>query len=137
MAPLGQAYSAPRSADVQRFRALWSGYGAGGLSWWSWQSASDATWATLSKPKPAPVAAPDPGWPALARGASGDQVVWLQQHLASVDGSVPMDGRFGASTEASLKKFQLSRDLPGSGETDAATWLAVLGLPIRAVRWTR
>ena len=121
---------------MQRFRALWSGYGAGGLSWWSWQSASDKTWATLSKPAPAPEPAPDPGWPALAVGASGDQVVWLQQHLASVEGSAPINGRFGASTEASLKRFQRSRSLPASGETDAATWVAVLALPVRAVQWT-
>jgi len=136
MAPLGQAYSAPRSADVQRFRALWSGYGAGGLSWWSWQSASDKTWATLSEPAPAPLALPDPGWPLLDRGTSGDQVVWLQQHLASVDDSVPTNGTFGTSTEASLKRFQRSRGLPASGETDAATWVAVLALPVRAVQWT-
>ncbi len=136
MAPLGQAYDTPAQRDVERFRALWSGYGATGLSWWSWQAASAATWATLSKPAPAPLALPDPGWPALDRGASGDQVVWLQQHLASVDGSVPIDGTFGASTEASLKDFQRSRHLPASGETDAATWLAVLALPIRSVEWT-
>lgn len=136
MAPLGQAYDNPRSQEIERFRSLWSGYGAAGMSWWSWQSASDATWATLSRPAPAPLALPDPGWPALDRGASGDQVVWLQQHLASIDDSVPIDGRFGASTEASLKVLQRSRNLPASGETDPATWLAVLALPIRTVEWT-
>jgi len=136
MAPLGQAYNNPSSNDVARFRALWAGYGAAGLSWWSWQSASSATWATLSKPAPAPLALPDPGWPLLDRGTSGDQVVWLQQHLASVDDSVPTNGKFGTSTEASLKRFQRSRGLPASGETDAATWVAVLALPVRAVQWT-
>lgn len=136
MAPLGQAYNKPASNDVARFRALWAGYGAAGVSWWSWQSADTATWATLSKPAPAPLRSSDPGWPLLDRGTSGDQVVWLQQHLASGDNSVPTDGRFGASTEAALKRFQRSRGLVASGETDAATWVAVLALPIRAVQWT-
>ena len=136
MAPLGQAYGGPRPRDLRRFRAIWAAYGAGGLSWWSWQSASSATWGTLAEPQPAPIAAADPGWPALERGAAGDEVVWLQQHLSAVDDSVPIDGRFGASTEASLKALQRSRNLSASGETDAATWLAVLALPIQAVEWT-
>ncbi|MGH2918006.1 MAG: peptidoglycan-binding domain-containing protein [Solirubrobacteraceae bacterium] len=136
MAPLGQAYNAPAPQDIERFRALWSGYGAAGMSWWSWQAASDEIWATLARPAPAPLALPDPGWPALHRGATGDQVVWLQQHLAAIDGAVPIDGTFGASTETSLKKLQRSRNLPATGETDAATWLAVLALPVRGVRWT-
>ena len=38
LAPLGQSYDAPKAADLRRFRALWAGYGAGGLSWWSWQA---------------------------------------------------------------------------------------------------
>jgi hypothetical protein len=137
MAPLGQAYDHPTSAELRRFRALWSGYGAGGLSWWSWQEASANTWATLAERAPAPAAASDPGWPALARGATGDEVIWLQQHLASRDGSVPIDGRFGASTETALKALQQSHNLPITGETDAATWIAALALPIRAVDWTR
>ncbi len=136
IAPLGQAYNKPAGTDITRFRALWSGYGASGMSWWSWQAASGSTWSALSQPEPAPLAMPDPGWPALERGSSGDQVVWLQQHLATVDDSVPTDGRFGSSTEAALKAFQRSRNLSPTGETDAATWLAVLSVPIRAVRWT-
>jgi len=63
MAPVGQAYNKPASKDLTRFRALWAGYGAGGLSWWSWQAATQASWAELAKPAPAPVALPDPGQP--------------------------------------------------------------------------
>jgi len=136
MAPLGQAYDAPKSADLQRFRALWSGYGAGGMSWWSWQSASAGTWAALSTPAPARVVAPDPGWPVLAKGTTGDQVVWLQQHLAAGDPSLKIDGRFSAATSNALKSFQRANGLPASGETDGATWAAVLARPLRLVRWT-
>ena len=136
MAPLGQSYDAPSAADLRRFRAIWAGYGAGGLSWWSWQASSAATWAVLSEPAPAPVVPPDPGWPALRRGSTGDQVIWLQQHLASADPSVALNARFTAATEAALKSFQTARGLPPTGETDAATWQALLAVPLRPVDWT-
>jgi peptidoglycan hydrolase-like protein with peptidoglycan-binding domain len=136
LAPLGQAYSAPPPQDLQRFRAIWAGYGVAGLSWWSWQAASDTTWAALTQPPPSPVTLPDPGWPALRRGASGDEVVWMQQHLVSADPSVVVDGKFTALTEAALRTFQIARALPPSGATDAATWEALLALPTRAVDWT-
>ena len=115
IAPLGQSYDVPRAADLRRFRALWAGYGAGGLSWWSWQSSSNATWAVLSEPAPGAVASPDPGWPPLAKGATGDQVIWLQQHLASADPAVALDGRFTAATAASLAAFQAAQGPAGHG----------------------
>ena len=52
IAPLGQAYQGPDAASLQRFRQVWASYGAGGLSWWSWQAAAPATWATLAAPAP-------------------------------------------------------------------------------------
>jgi peptidoglycan hydrolase-like protein with peptidoglycan-binding domain len=79
---------------------------------------------------------PDPGWPDLRRGRSGDEVIWLQQHLVSADPSVVVDGKFTAATEAALQAFQLARGLPASGVTDAATWQAVLALPMRPADWT-
>jgi hypothetical protein len=136
LAPLGQAYSAPSPADLERFRAIWAGYGAGGVSWWSWQSASAGTFAKLTEPRPAAVVLPDPGWPDLRRGRAGDEVLWLQQHLVSADPSVAVDGKFTAATEVALQAFQTARGLPPSGVTDAATWQAVLALPLRPVDWT-
>ena len=64
-------------------------YGSAGLSWWSWQHTTEPGWAALAAPV-APLALPpaDPGWPALARGRKGDQVVRLQQHLKSFDPAV-------------------------------------------------
>ncbi len=138
IAPLGQAYDGVLPADMERFRAIWAGYGAGGISWWSWQAASAATWAALTKPAPAPIVLPDPGWPLLKLGSRGDQVIWLQQHLASFDASVAVvaGGRFSAATDATLRAFQTARSLPVTGTTDAATWQAVLALPLRPVDWT-
>jgi hypothetical protein len=136
IAPLGQTYQAPEPASLQRFRQVWASYGARGLSWWSWQASGPATWATLAAPPPPPVALPDPGWPALARGSRGDQVIWLQQHLASIAPLTPVDGTFGVSTAQALAALQSARGLPPTGETDPATWQAVLSLPLAPVDWT-
>ncbi len=138
IAPLGQAYEAPKAADLARFRAIWAGYGAGGISWWSYQASSDTTWTALGAAAPATVVPTDPGWPALASGSRGDQVIWLQQHLRSFDPAlpVPASGKFTAATDATLRAFQTSRGLAPTGTTDAATWQAVLALPLIAVDWT-
>ncbi|MFP5364144.1 MAG: peptidoglycan-binding domain-containing protein [Thermoleophilia bacterium] len=136
IAPIGQSYDAPPAADLRRFRSVWAGYGAGGLSWWSWQASAPASWSVLSEGAPAPAALPDPGWPALSRGSTGDQVIWLQQHLASADPAVALDGRFTVATESALKAFQSARGLAPTGETDAATWQALLTLALRPVDWT-
>jgi hypothetical protein len=135
VAPLGQTYDAPPAADIARFRGIWAGYGATGLSWWDWQETSDALWAALAEPA-LPVAATDPGWPALGRGSKGDEVVWLQEHLASADASVTVDGDFGPATERALQALQSSAGLPATGVTDAATWQRVLALALAPVDWT-
>jgi hypothetical protein len=136
IAPLGQTYQAPEPSSLQRFRQVWASYGAGGLSWWSWQASGPTAWATLAAPPPAPVPRPDPGWPTLARGSRGDQVVWLQQHLASIAPATPVDGAFGVSTVQALAALQSARGLPPTGATDPATWQAVLSLPLAPVDWT-
>jgi hypothetical protein len=136
VAPIGQSYNDPAPADLQRFRQVWASYGVGGLSWWSWQASSEASWATLAAPPPAPTPLPDPGWPALDTGTKGDEVIWLQQHLASYAPTLPINGSFGSATAQTLAAFQTARGLPPTGETDPATWQAVLSLPVTPVDWT-
>jgi peptidoglycan hydrolase-like protein with peptidoglycan-binding domain len=135
IAPLGQTYGSPSAADLRRFRAIWAGYGSKGLSWWSWQATPDSAWTTLTEARPATVTLDDPGWPGLEKGASGDQVAWLQQHLKSFTPSLKIDAKFTAATETSLQAFQSSKGLSATGETDAATWQAVLTLPVVAADW--
>jgi peptidoglycan hydrolase-like protein with peptidoglycan-binding domain len=136
IAPLGQTYGSVSAADVQRFRTVWAAYGSGGLSWWSWQATPAALWATLGADPGAPAAVPDPGWPALGKGAKGDEVVWLQEHLVSAEPGIPVDGILGSATAAALRAFQASRGLPATGTTDAATWAQVLALPLQPKDWT-
>jgi hypothetical protein len=135
LAPLGQTYQSPGPDEIVRFRQVWAAYGAGGLSWWSWQATDDPTWATLAQGPGPPALLPDPGWPALAQGSKGDEVIWLQQHLVSFAPTVPIDGTFGPSTVQALIAFQTARGLPPSGETDPVTWQAVLSLPLAPVNW--
>ncbi|MDA0163986.1 peptidoglycan-binding protein [Solirubrobacter ginsenosidimutans] len=138
IAPLGQTYDNPPAEDIARFRSLWAAYGSGGLSWWSWQATGDAEWGVLGLPvEPVPAPPPDPGWPALVKGNKGDQVVWLQQHLASFDPAVTVSSTFDAATDTALRNFQTARNLPVTGTTDALTWQAVLSLPLQPVTWTK
>jgi hypothetical protein len=138
LAPIGQTYQDPPAGEFARFRSLWAAYGAGGLSWWSWQETNASEWAALAQPL-LPLALPpaDPGWPTLAKGAKGDQVIRLQQHLASANPSVKVNGSFDAATDAALRALQASRGLAATGATDAATWQALLELPLAQVNWVR
>ena len=135
IAPLGQTYQSPSASELSRFRSVWAGYGSAGLSWWSWQQTEPANWTALGQPA-APAAMPDPGWPALGNGAKGDQVIWMQQHLAAADPSVVVSGTLDTRTDRALRTFQSSRGLPVTGTTDPATWTALLKLDPVAVDWT-
>jgi hypothetical protein len=138
IAPLGQTYDDPAPEDVARFRSLWAAYGSAGLSWWSWQATGEEEWAMLAAPViPLAFPPPDPGWPTLARGNKGDQVVWLQQHLASFDPAVTVTSSFDTATDTALRNFQTARGLPATGSTDALTWQAVLALAVQPVDWTQ
>ncbi|MDQ8044598.1 MAG: peptidoglycan-binding domain-containing protein [Solirubrobacteraceae bacterium] len=127
IAPIGQQWDDPAPTDIARFRAVWAGYGATGVSWWRSELSSPATWGALSAPAPAAAPVADPGWPALTPGASGDMVLRLQQLLAVTQRSVKPDGVFGQGTLTAIKAFQKARGLPATGKTDAATWQALLG----------
>ncbi|HET6506474.1 MAG TPA: peptidoglycan-binding domain-containing protein [Baekduia sp.] len=137
IAPLGQTYDNPPAADLRRFRQLWSAYGAEGLSWWSWQATDAAHWKVLNEPAPAVTAAePDPGYPALGKGAKGDEVIWLQEHLTQTYPTVTVTGKYDTATIAAVQALQTTNGIPVTGTTDASTWQAALKLPFVAVDWT-
>jgi hypothetical protein len=136
IAPLGQTYQSPSDADLRRFRQIWTAYGSGGLSWWSWQATPEATWGVLGEAAPVATAEPDPGWPTLGKGAKGDEVLWLQQHLTTNYPTVTASAKFDDPTIAAVKELQTAAGLPVTGTTDSVTWQAVLALPFKAVDWT-
>ena len=131
LAPIGQLYSKPSPAAIVRFRALAAAAGARGVSFWSWQSAAPSGWAALRQRVVGAQGLALPSPIVLRRGARGDQVAWLQQHLASA-----VTARFDTTTDAALRAFQLAHGLVPSGQTDAGTWQALLAGEPAAVRWT-
>lgn len=136
IAPLGQTYQSPSTAELRRFRQVWAAYGSSGLSWWSWQATTDAGFTALGEAPPAPVPAPDPGWPPLTKGGKGDQVVWLQQHLTATYPAVKVSGTYDAATVTAVKAIQTAAAVPVTGEMDGPTWTAALLLPFTPVDWT-
>jgi peptidoglycan hydrolase-like protein with peptidoglycan-binding domain len=135
--PLGQTYGGVNTSDVLRFRSEASLYGATGFSFWDWQETPTSGWNALTTPI-APLAGvnANTGFPALSKSSKGDQVLWLQEHLASAIPTQEVTGLFGAQTTENLRAFQASRGLPVSGVAEAATWVALLSLPAVAVNWT-
>jgi peptidoglycan hydrolase-like protein with peptidoglycan-binding domain len=135
--PLGQTYEGVSSSDLLRFREEAPLYGATGLSFWDWQETSSSGWATLAAPlAPLSTVTPNSEYPELRAGRKGDEVLWLQEHLASAIPSQEITGNFGAQTTANLQTFQTAHGNPSTGVATPATWVALLALPPVAVNWT-
>jgi hypothetical protein len=135
--PLGQTYGGVSSSDVLRFREEAVSYGAAGLSFWDWQETPANGWSSLAAPlAPLTSVTPNGEYPELRSGRKGDQVLWLQEHLASAVPSQEITGSFGSETTANLQAFQTAHGLPPTGVATPATWTALLALPPVAVNWT-
>jgi peptidoglycan hydrolase-like protein with peptidoglycan-binding domain len=135
--PLGQTYGGISSADIVRFREEAADYGATGFSFWDWQETSASGWSALAAPlAPLTSVTPNTTYPELSSGRKGDQVLWMQEHLASAIPTQETTGTFGSQTSANLRSFQTAHGIPASGVTDAATWAALLALAPIAVNWT-
>jgi peptidoglycan hydrolase-like protein with peptidoglycan-binding domain len=135
--PLGQTYEGVSASDLLRFREEAVDYGASGLSFWDWQETSASGWSTLAAPlAPLTSVTPNASYPELGQGSKGDEVLWMQEHLASAVPTQVTTGEFGAQTTANLLAFQTAHGIPASGLTNAATWQALLALPPVPVDWT-
>ena len=135
--PLGQTYGGVSSSEIVRFREEAVLYGATGWSFWDWQETTSNGWNALAAPlAPLSSVTPNGEYPELSKGSKGDQVLALQEHLASAQPSQETTGNFAAQTEANLKAFQTAKGIAPSGVADAATWQALLALPAVEVNWT-
>ncbi|MBA3809917.1 MAG: peptidoglycan-binding protein, partial [Solirubrobacterales bacterium] len=127
--PLGQTYGGISNADLLRFREEAVDYGATGASYWDWQETTPSGWSTLAAPlAPLTSVTPNTSYPELHSGSKGDQVLWLQEHLASAIPSQETTGTFASQTSANLRAFQAAHGISASGVADAATWTALLAL---------
>jgi peptidoglycan hydrolase-like protein with peptidoglycan-binding domain len=135
--PLGQTYGGVSSADLLRFREEAVDYGATGLSFWDWQETGEHGWSTLAAPlEPLSSVTPNTTFPELSSGRRGDQVLWMQEHLAAAIPAQETSGIFDSATATNLRAFQSAHAIEPSGVTDAATWGALLALAPVAVDWT-
>jgi hypothetical protein len=135
--PLGQLYSNPPPRQIVRFRELDLAYGAGGISWWDWQSASAKAWNAMSLPIDDLLGfTPDKAMAVVGRGASGDLVVWAQEHLVAAGFPVEISGQFKYRTYNQVVAFQASHDLETDGEIGPETWAALLRYRPVHVDWT-
>jgi peptidoglycan hydrolase-like protein with peptidoglycan-binding domain len=135
--PLGQTYGGVSSSEELRFREEAVDYGATGVSWWDWQETPASGWTALGEPlAPLSSVTPNPSYSELEKGNKGDPVLWMQEHLASAIPGQETTGIFDATTTTNLEQFQTAHGIPASGRTDAATWAALLALPLIAVDWT-
>jgi peptidoglycan hydrolase-like protein with peptidoglycan-binding domain len=135
--PLGQTYGGVSQADLLRFREEAVDYGATGVSFWDWQETNASSWSTLADPlAPLTTVTPNASYPELHSGSKGDQVLWLQEHLATAVPAQETTGNFGSQTTANLESFQTAHGIAASGVAEAATWAALLALPPVAVDWT-
>jgi peptidoglycan hydrolase-like protein with peptidoglycan-binding domain len=135
--PLGQTYEGVSVSDLVRFREEAVDYGASGLSFWDWQETTASGWSALAAPlAPLTSVTPNASYPELGQGAKGDQVLWMQEHLASAIPAQVTTGEFGSQTTANLLAFQTAHGIPASGVTGATTWQALLALPPVPVDWT-
>ncbi len=129
--PIGQAYDGapeggrpgpPPPEEIQRFLGAAQQAGAAGVSFWSWQHASQAIWDTLQT-------APEFRWEAgTPEALRVDQVRALQTQLTRFGYPVSANGAWDDVTSDALRRYQERAGLPRSGILDAAT-LAVLMEP--------
>jgi hypothetical protein len=135
--PLGQTYEGVSNSEVIRFREEALDYGATGVSFWDWQETTSGGWAALGAPlQPLTSVTPNTEYPELHSGSRGDQVLWLQEHLATAVPAQETTGIFGSATSANLRSFQSAHGIEPSGRATPATWQALLSLAPVAVNWT-
>jgi hypothetical protein len=135
--PLGQLYSSPPAHQIVRFRQLSRVYGAPGLSWWDWQEASSAQWTALSRPVGSLTGyVPNETMPDVGQGASGDMVVWAQEHLNTAGEPITVSGEFGYHTLLAVQAFQTAHGLTADGVIGPETWAALLRYAAANVTWS-
>jgi hypothetical protein len=135
--PLGQLYGSVPARQIVRFRELSRAYGAGGVSWWDWQSASAASWTALSRPAGALAGyAASKTMASIGKGAAGDLVIWAQEHLISAGYRVGVDGGFGSATQTAVEQFQTAHGLTADGIIGPQTWAILLRYRTARITWT-
>ncbi len=135
--PLGQTYGGVSAEQLLRFREEAVDYGSPGVCFWDWQESGAVDWSTLAAPlAPLTSVTPNTEYPELNSSSRGDEVLWMQEHLASAIPTQETTGVFGSETLANVEAFQTAHAIAPTGVVEAATWTALLALAPVAVDWT-
>jgi hypothetical protein len=137
--PLGQTYENPPKKQLLAFRKYGRDYGAGGVSWWSWQETGAGEWRAIGRHvrHGVPGFSPGHGYPYLTQGSAGDLVVLAQELLKAAGRSVGVNGNYGSEMTTAVRRFQRHEALPVSGSIGNLTWRALQRRrPVR-VRWAK
>jgi hypothetical protein len=128
--PIGQAYDGgpeggrpgpPTPDELARFFTAAAQHGAAGVSFWSWQHATQETWDAIAT-------APQftlPAGPIATLGA--DQVRTVQNLLNGLGFPTAATGTWDAPTASALMQFQSGAGLPVTGLLDDATRASLIG----------
>jgi Putative peptidoglycan binding domain len=136
--PLGQLFDAPPGKQILSFRAVSRAYKARGVSWWDWQSATPSGMAdTAARVAAAAGSQAKTTVASLAKGSTGDVVVWAQEHLLAAGYPIAVDGSFGPQTRAAVEDFQLAHRLPVTGTINPKTWAGLLHYAAPAITWAQ
>lgn len=122
--PAGQAYDAsgeggprgvPPRPQLINFMQTGDKLGASGVSWWSWQHASQEAWDAVRDAAEFRLPVGDPAT------YTGGQVRAYQTLLSSLGFPAPIDGAWGPATDAAVRSYQEAARLPVTGVIDQAT----------------
>jgi hypothetical protein len=128
--PIGQAYDgaaeggrpgSPTPDELARFLATAEQHGATGVSFWSWQHATQETWDAIASAPQFTI----PAGPVSTLDAA--QVRSVQVLLTSLGFPTGATGAWDASSASALMRFQAATGLPATGELDAGTRATLLG----------
>ncbi len=137
--PLGQTYADPPAREVKLFRRYARAYRMTGLSWWDWQETAPGSWRAIGKRHLNRMIAIDRSelYPTLGHRATGDPVVWAQEHLNGAGYGVKVSGKLNVETSDALTRFQHRVGIARTGILDSATWKRLLRVRPQMVDWAR
>ncbi|HUP70764.1 MAG TPA: peptidoglycan-binding domain-containing protein [Acidimicrobiales bacterium] len=122
--PAGQAYDSspeggppgvPPRPQLIRFMQTGDTLGASGVSWWSWQHASQEAWDAVRDAAEFRLPVGDPA------AYTAGQVRAYQTLLTSLGFPTPIDGAWGPATDAAVRSYQEAARLLITGIIDQAT----------------